>query len=394
MTVSGGESARKVLVRLLESADRNATATRTLTVAAGSPQDPSPASQRAWRDRLEGAERAGAVALARGAGNRRGVIERVRLVDADLLARDLGITRAGTRAAAAVAAAREVTGGREGLDQAIEDAGAKWAKGVDWYRLPPEPDLVRNVFAAAAGLLEVAFGTHFRSASVQTAGSSKFLERHGAALCAILRRALALPDDTRQDEIWEMLGLVRFGHPVCLRAPVRFVDAAGTAVSGLAAPWSAINPDLVASCAPSGGEPEFIMTVENWTSFNGQCRDIGRGAVVYTHGFPPPPIRMLVGRMAALWPRTPFYHWGDVDAGGLLIADSIREAAGRTIKLHLMTAELAELHGARRKPLARVAPLAARDDDFGELARYLAGDSCRTFEQEALRPVDPLEMAQ
>jgi Wadjet protein JetD, C-terminal len=394
MTISGGESARKVLVRLLESADRNATAARTLSVAAGSPKDPSPTSQRAWRERLEGAERAGAVALARGAGNRRGVIERVRLVDADLLAGELGATRAGTRAAAAVGATREAAAGRDGLDQAIGDAGTKWAKGADWYRLPPEPELVRNVFAAAAGLLDVAFGTHFRTASAQTSGSSKFLERHGAAVGAILRGALALPDDTRQDEIWETLGLVRFGHPVCLRAPVRFADPTGILVFGRAVPWSAVNPDLVAGCKADGDEPEFIMTVENWTSFNGQCREIRRGAVIYTHGFPPPPVRMLVGRMAALWPSAPIYHWGDVDAGGLLIADSIREAAGRPVRLHLMTAALAERHGAKRRPLSRVAGIAARDDDFGELARYLSGDSCRTFEQEMLRPVDPLEAAQ
>lgn len=396
MTVSGAESARRTLIRLLDSADRNPAATRALSVAAGTPKDPSPVGQRTWRERLEGAERAGAVALVRGSGNRRDVIERVRLVDADLLARDLGATRAGTRAAAAVAAARGAAAGREGLDQAIEDAAAKWTKGADWHRLPAEPELVRSVFTAAAGLLDVAFGTHFRTASAQTSGSSKFLERHGAAICAILRDALALPDDARQDDIWETLGLVRFGHPVCLRAPVRFADPAGIAVTGRAVPWSAVNPDLVAGCTADGdGDgPEFIMTVENWTSFNGQCREVGRGAVIYTHGFPPPPVRMLVGRMATLWPRVPIYHWGDVDAGGLLIADSIREAAGRPVRLHLMTASLAERHGARRRPLARVASIATRDDDFGELARYLSAESCRTFEQEILRPVDPLEMAQ
>jgi hypothetical protein len=394
VTISGSESARKLLVRLLESADRNATTARTLSVAAGSPKDPSPASQRAWRERLEGAERAGAVALLRGSGNRREVIERVRLADADLLARELGTTRAGARAAAAIAAARAAAAGRDGLDQVIEDAGAKWAKGAEWYRLPPEPELVRNVFAAAAGLLDVAFGTHFRTASVQTSGSSKFLERHAAAVCAILRGALALPDDSRQDEIWETLGLVRFGHPVCLRAPVSFADPVGIRVYGSAVPWSAVNPDLVAGCKADGDDPDFIMTVENWTSFNGQCREIGHGAVIYTHGFPPPPVRLLVGRMAALWPHAPIFHWGDVDAGGLLIADSIRKAAGRPVRLHLMTVSLAERHGAESRPLRRVSGIAARDDDFGELARYLSGNSCRTFEQEMLRPEDPLEAAQ
>ncbi|MGY3487870.1 hypothetical protein ACVW1C_005753 [Bradyrhizobium sp. USDA 4011] len=49
-----------------------------------------------------------------------------------------------------------------------------------------------SVFATAAGLLDVAFGTHFRVASAQTSGRP-ILERHGAAVRAILRRALALP---------------------------------------------------------------------------------------------------------------------------------------------------------------------------------------------------------
>jgi hypothetical protein len=59
-----------------------------------------------------------------------------------------------------------------------------------------------------------------------------------------------------------------------------------------------------------------------------------------------------------------------------------------------MTSSLAERHGAKSSPLTRVAGLAARGDDFGELARYLSGDSCRIFEQEMLRPMDPLEATQ
>src|SRR4051794_10671750 len=122
MTFTGGDSSRKTLVSLLESADRNGGTTRALSTKARAPEEPPPAGQRAWRERLEGAERIGAVALVRGAGNRRDVIERVRLLDADRLARDLGMTRAGARTAAAVAAARQAAAGREGLDPAIEDA--------------------------------------------------------------------------------------------------------------------------------------------------------------------------------------------------------------------------------------------------------------------------------
>ena len=382
------------LVRLLGSADRNNGSTRALSVTVTMPSDPSPAVQRAWRERLEGSERSGAVALVRGAGNRRGVIERARLLNADRLARDLGIVRAGERAAIAVAVAHEACGGREGMEAAVEAAARKWERGEDWNRLPADPDLVRAAFAAAAGLFDVAFGTHFRAASAQAAGSSKFLERHGATVCAILRHALELPPETGQDEIWEMLGLVRFRHPVCLRAPVSFADPTGVSVPGSAVPWSAVNPDIVDSCMPSGSDPAFVITVENWTSFNGQCREIPRGAVVYTSGFPPPPVRQIVSRMASMWPDVPFFHWGDVDAGGLLIADSVRNAAGKSVRLHLMTPALAERYGRKHRPLTRTAAIAGRHDDFGELARYFSGEDCRVFEQEKLRPSDPTETTQ
>jgi hypothetical protein len=394
MNAIGDEEARATLVRLLGSADRNSSSTRALSVVVKMPRDPSPAAQRAWRERLEGSERTGAVTLIRGAGNRRGVIERARLLDADRLAQDLGMVRASERTATAVAVAHEACGGRDGMEAAVQAAARKWERGEDWYRLPADPDLVRPAFAAAAGLFDVAFGTHFRAASAQAAGSSKFLERHGATVCAILRHALELPPETGQDEIWEMLGLVRFRHPVCLRAPVSFVDATGVLVPGSAVPWSAVNPDIVESCSPSGSDPVFVMTVENWTSFNGQCREIPRGAVVYTSGFPPPPVRQLVSQMASMWPNVPFFHWGDVDAGGLLIADSIRNAAGRPVKLHLMTAALAERYGRRHRPLTRTAGIAGRNDDFGELARYLSGEDCRVFEQEKLKPSDPTETTQ
>jgi hypothetical protein len=394
MNAIDDEEARAALVRLLGSADRNNTPTRALSVGIKMPRDPSPGAQRAWRERLEGSERSGAVALVRGAGNRRGVIERARLLDPDRLARDLGMVRAGERAAIAVAVAHEACGGREGMDSAIEAAARKWEKGEDWYRLPADPDLVRAAFAGAAGMFDIAFGTHFRTASAQAAGSSKFLERHGATVCAILRHALELPPETSQDEIWEMLGLVRFRHPVCLRAPVSFVDPTGISVPGTAVPWSAVNPDIVESCSRSGSDPVFVMTVENWTSFNGQCREIPRGAVVYTSGFPAPPVRQLVSQLASMWPNVPFFHWGDVDAGGLLIADSIRNAAGRSVKLHLMTPALAERYGKKHRPLTRTAGMAGRDDDFGELARYLSGEDCRVFEQEKLSPSDPTETTQ
>jgi hypothetical protein len=394
MSTVGDEEARAALARLLGSADRNNASTRALSVAVRMPKNPSPAVQRAWRERLEGSERSGAVALVRGAGNRRGVIERARLLNADRLARDLGVVRASERADIAVAVAHEACGGREGMVAAVEAAARKWERGEDWYRLPADPDLVRAAFAAAAGLFDVAFGTHFRAASAQAAGSSKFLERHGGTVCAILRHALELPTETSHGEIWEMLGLVRFRHPVCLRAPLSFADQTGVSVPGSAVPWSAVNPDIVQNCRPGGSDPAFVMTVENWTSFNGQCREIPRGAVVYTSGFPPPPVRQLVSRMVSMWPNVPFFHWGDVDAGGLLIADSIRNAAGKPVKLHLMTPALAEQYGQKHQPLTKIAGIAGRDDDFGDLARHLSGEDCRVFEQEKLRPTDPVETAQ
>jgi hypothetical protein len=59
-----------------------------------------------------------------------------------------------------------------------------------------------------------------------------------------------------------------------------------------------------------------------------------------------------------------------------------------------MTPALAEQYGRKHRPLTRIAGIAVRDDDFGDLARYLSGEDCRVFEQEKLRPADPMETAQ
>jgi hypothetical protein len=60
----------------------------------------------------------------------------------------------------------------------------------------------------------------------------------------------------------------------------------------------------------------------------------------------------------------------------------------------MMTAALAERYGRKHGPLARTAGIAGREDDFGELARYLSGEECRVFEQEKLKPSDPTETMQ
>ncbi|HEV7599194.1 MAG TPA: hypothetical protein VGO49_02925 [Bradyrhizobium sp.] len=173
--------------------DRNKSSTRTLSVVVRMPKDPSPAAQRAWRARLEASERSGAIALVRGAGNRRGVIERARLLNADRLARDLGWSgRASELQMPWQPRKRHAVAGTA-WKRRSQAAARKWERGEDWYRLSADPELVRPAFAAAAGLFDVAFGTHFRAASAQAAGSSKFLEHHGATVSAILRHAQCRP---------------------------------------------------------------------------------------------------------------------------------------------------------------------------------------------------------
>jgi hypothetical protein len=140
-------------------------------------------------------------------------------------------------------------------------------------------------------------------------------------------------------------------------------------------------------------QPTALLTIENYATFNRYVREINDGAlIVYTGGFASVGVvDFLKSLLAMLDSAVPFFHWGDIDPGGLRIFRFLEENLPRPPRPHLMTRALAEAHG---RPAARDATLAAiakTSSAVAELAAWLAtGETIKHLEQEALDPSSPL----
>jgi hypothetical protein len=135
--------------------------------------------------------------------------------------------------------------------------------------------------------------------------------------------------------------------------------------------------------------------VENLTSYQRHVREVDdRGVVLYSAGFPGPALRAFLGRLdRALGPGVPFFHWGDVDLGGLRIFARIAATlTHHSLHPHLMGPQGASeaggrtFSGADRRQLERVARRGGR---AGELARHWLTSGTGPLEQEAQDPASP-----
>ncbi|MFW9101078.1 Wadjet anti-phage system protein JetD domain-containing protein [Pseudomonas sp. P4795] len=81
------------------------------------------------------------------------------------------------------------------------------------------------------------------------------------------------------------------------------------------------------------GEPEWLLTIENLTTFHQAARALGtdlKGVVIYTAGMPSPSWGKAYVRILSRLPSTCcVYHWGDHDEGGFRIAARIAQFAGQ-----------------------------------------------------------------
>jgi hypothetical protein len=112
------------------------------------------------------------------------------------------------------------------------------------------------------------------------------------------------------------------------------------------------------------------------------------GLILFTSGQASISFKEFYARLAAaLGPTTPFFHWSDVDEGGLEITRTIM-ALNPSVRPHLMSLELVRKLGARA-----TAPVA--DDGrfagtwMSEIAAYLSVPGNLSLEQEMVDPALP-----
>lgn len=322
------------------------------------------------------------------------VIKRVRLADPEALYNHLDREPRAATAARVAATLRPIVAGRPSdIARIPDELEAGWARHKTPYRLDLNDHHIAVQFLnLICGFLDGAHqDSDQRTFSRRATGDSKALEHRGqsARVAQVLKRHLDLElDDPR--EVLEALGIRKFPAPVCLRGPVGLDSLHGGVDLSRLSPYAALAADQ-AQGVFAHRNPAYVLTVENFASFNRHVREIrDSGLILYTGGFPSSAVQTVVLRLDHQLDRSvPFLHWGDIDPWGLRIFRCIEDLLTRSLHPHLMSPELSAL-GMHASANAAMQKLASSGSAIAELAVHLAGDEACHLEQEQLDPAAPV----
>lgn len=347
-----------------------------------------PEADRFERDARRAAS-TGAVRVFGGSGRFKNRVERVDLVEADVLYRHLDRTPARVKAAGDADVVFSGLKLHNDISAMGREAVEAWSRNRQWSGiLPGDTSGLRKALQLAQALAEGKHrGLDYRTFSLRTAGGSKDLERLETAVLRILSAASKLPAVGDGRAILAELGLDRFGPPLLLAGPISLDNAPVQPTL----PYLGIPPQAIARIG-FVRRPSYVLSIENQTSFNRQVVEVDperNGLTLYVGGYPSVDAQRALGHLARVLPGVPFFHWSDIDPDGTWIYRTVERAVGRPIAPHLMDRSLAEAEGI---PMGRAGNL--RSDQvagtaIADLVAYLETEDARWLEQEALDPQVP-----
>lgn len=343
---------------------------------------------------LREVESAGVVKLEWGKGYERHILQRIILEDGPGLAKYLGVTLASKQAIdARTILEGELSGQEAWVAEWVEELLGKWSRnqtcaGLSIENLEQARLLVRALEAVAAGKQR---NLDIRTFSVREMGASKAIENMLSRLLTIWKKYHTT--DLSTDELKEALGLVKFPHPLLIRGPIQLTLANRDIDCTNILPFLGLPPQSIKGVQQSS-LPEFVLTIENFASFNRYTSEVpDNGLIIYTAGFPAPGVADFLRLLDQTYPvEVPFFHWGDIDEGGLKIFLYIQGFLSRTLKPHLMTPDLLDAFGQPNNNL-RIDEMRRIADTNIETMKIveamLSSNPPTTLEQENIEPDSP-----
>ncbi|WP_461314788.1 Wadjet anti-phage system protein JetD domain-containing protein [Bradyrhizobium embrapense] len=339
---------------------------------------------------LRDAERRGGIRIARGRGLKSEQIRHVRLENAPSIYQLLERRPVGDLMEAA---ARRLLDGFElpvEFQGAVDGLRLAWSRGREWQGFSlDDVDRLRPAFAMAKAILEGKHaGLDYRTFSRRFGGDSKRLERLEGPVVRLLSGALELPPGARPRDALRTLGLEKFAPPILISGRFDF-DVAELSVA--APKYFGISPEET-SRVKVRERPEYVLTIENFASFNRHVREADpqrAGITIYVGGYPSMAIQEALKVLATTLPaEVPFYHWSDIDPDGTWIFRTIETSIDRALKPHLMSADLAADLGNAPTERLRL-PVGSVSSAIADLIVYLRREDAKWLEQEELDPTLP-----
>ena len=344
---------------------------------------------------LKRAEREGCVELRWGRLNMSHLLERITLSDGVRLAGFLGLPVARVEAEKAWQELQSaLSGEKQWLTDLLKEMVALWrvgksAHGLAVNELREARELLCALEAVCAGKQE---GLDLRTFSARYVGDSKAMERMQLRFARIWQKQFP-GDELEADQLFQSLGLTKFPLPVLFKGPVTILNRGVAFDCSTARPYIGFPPQGVDDVIfPT--IPRYVLFIENPACFNRHVTEVvDDGLVLYTAGFPSSRTLKLYQLLDEKLPESiQFFHWGDLDLGGMRIKARIQTHLRRRLHPHLMTRDLLEQHGQRYDHINvnKLAALASRHENLKPLIELLLSFNPPLWlEQESVDPRAP-----
>jgi hypothetical protein len=211
----------------------------------------------------------------------------------------------------------------------------------------------RDLLAALAALAQLCEPALERKFSVRLFGDSKLFEDLRGAVIRTLRRhdpeSAVFGDNDgallRAYRLERAPEYVPIAGPLIMQSDHQTLDLTPF-VAGVAIPATTLNQVTTHRCDGSA-----VVTVENSTSFSEFVTAKPASILaIYTGGFASPALTGMLRKIRDGRPKLPFFHWGDLDVGGLRILAHLRKSLGEVEPL-AMDGAVCDLYLKRSQPL-------------------------------------------
>jgi hypothetical protein len=247
--------------------------------------------------------------------------------------------------------------GRATLLQLLDETLARTSESPEWYprfllklrdrltvlgvpRGPFDPRKARNgldLLRALDAVVHLQKHERPRSLSIRLFSGSKRFEALQRRLASILKHhdPNLPPNLRRPDEVLREYGVVKKPGLLLIQGDIGFECAGNRVETGCWRPCIGVPQELVLQGRITAIRARAVLTIENEETFHATCELANTAGLllIYGGGFSTRMrVRFLQLIRDSTGNRTPFFHWGDLDWGGLAILLHLRRTVNPVIR--------------------------------------------------------------
>ena len=231
--------------------------------------------------------------------------------------------------------------------------------------------------------------TKFRDFSVKVYGDSKKFEKLKSKIAKIFYDfdEECIVDDFDEEAVLEIFSeknLVRNTSYAIIKGDITF-DLKGVIINLNQLGYEyCLSDEMIHDLRFIKTDAKKVITVENLTTFY-DFSDKGY-IVLYLGGFHNYTKRMLIKKLQESYPELKFYHFGDIDAGGIYILRHLISKTGIEFVPYKMDVDTLVVNKEHWKKLTDNDIIRLKkidDDEFSELINFMLEHNCK-LEQEAV----------